>query len=120
MVRLTATPAGDYAFTGWGGDASGTSNPLSVVMDGDKSITASFQGPPPSCETWSLLNVAAGPGSRVGAAAVWDPVRHRMVMFGGYDGANFLAEVWVLDSSPLQWTQLAPAGTRESQLAPLG
>ena len=34
-----------------------------------------------------------------------------MVMFGGYDGARFLDEVWVLGSSPLQWTRLTPEGT---------
>ena len=39
---LTATPDAGYVFAGWTGDASGTSNPLSVVMDGDKAIGASF------------------------------------------------------------------------------
>lgn len=42
IVELTATPAPGDAFAGWSGDASGTSNPLMVTMDGDKSITASF------------------------------------------------------------------------------
>ncbi|KAB2841017.1 MAG: InlB B-repeat-containing protein, partial [Melioribacteraceae bacterium] len=42
-VELTATPAADYyKFTGWSGDASGTQNPLSVTMDGNKNITANF------------------------------------------------------------------------------
>jgi len=41
-VSLTATPAEGYAFSGWSGDASGSTNPLSVSMTSDKNITASF------------------------------------------------------------------------------
>lgn len=41
-VTLTATPTSSFAFTGWSGDASGTNNPLTVAMDTNKTITASF------------------------------------------------------------------------------
>ncbi len=41
-ATLTATAAPGYAFTGWTGDASGTSNPLSVLINSDKSIGATF------------------------------------------------------------------------------
>ncbi|MCX6879914.1 MAG: hypothetical protein NTW21_39835 [Verrucomicrobia bacterium] len=41
-ATLTATPSPGYLFTGWTGDASGTANPLSVLMDSDKTITANF------------------------------------------------------------------------------
>ncbi|MGA3287654.1 MAG: InlB B-repeat-containing protein [Bacteroidota bacterium] len=41
-VQLTATPQTNYVFTGWSGDASGTTNPLTVTMDGNKNITANF------------------------------------------------------------------------------
>ena len=41
-VSLTATPADGYAFSGWTGDASGSTNPLSVSMTSDKNIAASF------------------------------------------------------------------------------
>jgi uncharacterized repeat protein (TIGR02543 family) len=41
-VPLTATPATNYVFVSWGGDASGTSPTTSITMDADKSITASF------------------------------------------------------------------------------
>ena len=41
-VSLTAAPAAGFAFTGWGGDATGTANPLSVLMNTNKTITATF------------------------------------------------------------------------------
>ncbi len=41
-VNLTAEPAPGFAFTGWTGDASGTTNPLAVLMDVDKTIGATF------------------------------------------------------------------------------
>jgi uncharacterized repeat protein (TIGR02543 family) len=42
IVELTAMTNPGYTFTDWGGDASGTDNPVSVTMDGDKSVTANF------------------------------------------------------------------------------
>ena len=41
-VTLTATPNEGYVFSGWSGDASGITNPLTVTMDADKNITANF------------------------------------------------------------------------------
>src|SRR5262249_19744876 len=41
-VQLTATPAADYVFQSWSGDASGSQNPLSVTMNTNKAITANF------------------------------------------------------------------------------
>ena len=41
-VTLTATPVPGHRFTGWSGDASGDTNPLSVTMNSNKSITANF------------------------------------------------------------------------------
>ncbi|MDO9275603.1 MAG: ice-binding family protein [Lutibacter sp.] len=41
-VVLTATPNSGYQFTSWSGDATGTNNPLTVLMDGNKNITANF------------------------------------------------------------------------------
>lgn len=42
VVSIAATPDADYQFDGWSGDASGTSNPLSVTIDANISITANF------------------------------------------------------------------------------
>ena len=47
-VTLTATPDAGWTFAGWSGDATGSINPASVTMGGDKTITATFddQTPP--------------------------------------------------------------------------
>ena len=41
-VSLTAAPAVGFTFTGWSGDATGTANPLSVTMNDNKSVMATF------------------------------------------------------------------------------
>ncbi|AUC14452.1 hypothetical protein BTO06_04520 [Tenacibaculum sp. SZ-18] len=41
-IELTATPASGYQFDGWSGDVTGTTNPLTITMDADKTVTAMF------------------------------------------------------------------------------
>ncbi|MDD5701127.1 MAG: InlB B-repeat-containing protein, partial [Dehalococcoidales bacterium] len=41
-VRLTAVPAPGWNFIGWSGDLTGSLNPVNIVMDSDKTITAIF------------------------------------------------------------------------------
>jgi alpha-tubulin suppressor-like RCC1 family protein len=42
QVTLTATPAADYGFVRWSGDATSSTNPLIVTLDTNKNITAVF------------------------------------------------------------------------------
>ena len=42
VVQLTAVPGTGYAFENWSGAASGTSNPVSVTMDGSKSVHSQY------------------------------------------------------------------------------
>lgn len=44
-VTLTAEPVQDWAFGGWGGDLTGTTNPITLTMDSDKTVTATFIWP---------------------------------------------------------------------------
>jgi uncharacterized repeat protein (TIGR02543 family) len=46
-VTLTATPAFGYAFTGWSGDLTGTTNPTTITMNANKTVTATFAVAPP-------------------------------------------------------------------------
>jgi uncharacterized repeat protein (TIGR02543 family) len=41
-VQLTAVPAAGWSFSAWSGDATGSTNPTSIVIDSDKTVTASF------------------------------------------------------------------------------
>ena len=44
VVQVTAVPNTGFTFLNWSGAASGTSNPVSVTMDGNKSVTANLRG----------------------------------------------------------------------------
>jgi hypothetical protein len=57
-VTLTAIPDAGAAFVRWGGAVTGTKSPISLLMDGHKSVTASFTQsiPPPMFQSISLTN----------------------------------------------------------------
>ena len=55
-VSLTATPAPGSLFSGWSGTYTGGANPLSLTMDGNKTLTANF-----SAITGGLKSVASFP-----------------------------------------------------------
>ena len=42
-VKLLATPSPEYLFKEWSGGYTGTTNPASIIMDVDKTITAVFE-----------------------------------------------------------------------------
>ena len=42
QVSITAAPAIGWLFTGWTGDTTSTSNPLTIEMDSDKTLMATF------------------------------------------------------------------------------
>ena len=41
-VTFTATPKGDYVFSGWSGSLSGTTNPATIVATSDLNVVANF------------------------------------------------------------------------------
>ncbi len=61
---------------------------------------------------WTMLSpVGTPPNARYGHTAIYDPLRDRMVVFGGYDGVNTYQDAWSLSlSGTLAWTALAPEG----------
>ncbi|MFN8589699.1 MAG: SdrD B-like domain-containing protein [Candidatus Eisenbacteria bacterium] len=67
-VQLTATPTPPFVFAGWSGDTTGTTNPVTIAMTGNKTITATF-----SQHTY-VWNATSGSGA-FGTATNWTPTR---------------------------------------------
>ncbi len=57
-VQLTAVPDTGWVFTSWSGDVSGSTNPVSLTMNANKSVTAHF-----SATTYTLTIMTDGSGS---------------------------------------------------------
>jgi hypothetical protein len=57
---LTATASPTSTFAGWSGAANGPTNPISVTMDANKTVTATF-----NISTYTLTVAATGTGSGV-------------------------------------------------------
>ena len=66
-------------------------------------------GPNPA---WSSITpLGTPPPVRARHAAIYDPVRDRMLIWGGSDGTTLYNDVWALDlSGTPAWTQVAPTG----------
>lgn len=58
IVQLTAVPDTGWVFTSWSGDLSGSTNPISITMNANKSVTAHF-----SATTYTLTILTDGSGS---------------------------------------------------------
>jgi len=66
-----------------------------------------------SGSAWSQLATTGTPPPPVTLhSAIYDPVRDRMLVFGGYQDSGYLNGVWALSLSETPtWTMLAPVGT---------
>ncbi len=68
----------------------------------------------PTTDSWTLLtSPPPTPGGRAGATAIWDPVRKRMMLYGGGDGVVCCTgDLWAFDSAAELWHELAPGPGR--------
>jgi len=78
---------------------------------GDVMLNDVWECQPPGSGTWHELAPSGDPmPPRLQAAAIYDPVRDRVVIFGG-DAGPFLNDVWALNlSGGPSWEQLHPLG----------
>ncbi len=63
VVELTATPDAGWSFSHWSGDLTGSANPDSIAMDGDKTVTAHFTS---GVSLWSSGDLETGTWSASG------------------------------------------------------
>jgi uncharacterized repeat protein (TIGR02543 family) len=96
IVQLTAVPNTGYAFSDWSGDVTGTTSPASVVMDGDKAITANFKA----------MLVLISPS---GTLTSWD---NTFAWMGISDATWYLLEVYTPDGTQVfrMWYTSAQTG----------
>lgn len=73
----------------------------------DRTFVLDLNGPP----DWTELQLSgSSPSARQGHRAIYDPVRERMIVFGGYD-TTWKDDVWALSlSDPPEWTELPVSG----------
>ncbi|MHC5021772.1 MAG: Kelch repeat-containing protein, partial [Planctomycetota bacterium] len=68
----------------------------------------------PATGQWTQMSPAGtAPVGIDGHVQVYDPIRRRILIFGGFDGTGVNNDLWELDLSTAngQWTQLTPSGT---------
>jgi hypothetical protein len=68
VVELYGQPSFTYHLENWGGAASGSVNPITITMDADKTVTATFAAGDPSLGTF---RVVADPPDAAVAGAKW-------------------------------------------------
>ncbi len=90
VVTLTATPVTGYQFGSWSGSATGTSNPTTLTMNANESVTANFTLKPSAPPTPTGLKAIGGIGQVVlswnaSAGAINYIVERSTVSGGPYD-----------------------------------
>jgi uncharacterized repeat protein (TIGR02543 family) len=94
VVTLTAAPAAGHAFDHWEGDLSGTTNPASITLDDNKTVTAVF-----TAITYALTVSSGANGT---AAKSPDAASHShgdTVTVTATPNAGYLFDVWSGDLS---------------------
>ncbi len=115
-VTLSAQPGSSWSFAGWSGDASGTANPLTLVMSADRNVTATFQviSTPP---TISAIQVSPG---QTGATVTWttDQPATSQVVYGRTTGYELgtVADGALVTSHSATLAGLSPGTTYHAQI----
>jgi beta-lactamase superfamily II metal-dependent hydrolase len=77
-VRLTAAPGAGWAFAGWSGDVAGAADTVTVLLDADKSVTATFADVAPP----TVQLTAPGGGEQ------WEPAAAQDIIWTAADNAG--------------------------------
>jgi uncharacterized repeat protein (TIGR02543 family) len=98
VVSVTATPSSNYTFSGWSGAATGTSNPVSIVVTGNATLTATFTA------VQSSLSI------NVGGAATGTFVADQY-----FTGGTTYSNTNTIDTSALSSSSSVPAAVFQSE-----
>ncbi len=82
-----------------------------TLFDDDQTWAFALSGDP----VWSRLHTPVAPHPRHGSTSIWDPLRHRMILFGGYDQtlSQYANDTWQLTTGPgPAWAELVTTGVR--------
>lgn len=63
----------------------------------------------PRAGIWTEHRGELSPGARCLHTASYDPLGHRMIVFGGQRGSDALNDLWALDLDTYTWTEFTPA-----------
>ncbi len=94
VVQLTAVAVTGYHFAGWGGDATGTANPLSLTVDGNKAVTAAF-----AINTYPLDVTIGGSGTVTRSPSLSAYPHGSVVQLNAYPAAGYAFGGWSGDAS---------------------
>jgi len=95
VVTLTANPLAGWLFSGWSGDANGTSNPATITMNSNKSATATF-----GIQTFNVTGTAGANGSITPTIAVVN--YNGSQLFTATANTGYVVDKWTVDGSPVQ------------------
>jgi uncharacterized repeat protein (TIGR02543 family) len=75
VVTLTAMASNGYTFSSWSGDLAGSTNPATITMNGNQSVTANFS-PVPEAPPWVVnFNGLAAGTTNQGSPTTWTATR---------------------------------------------
>jgi uncharacterized repeat protein (TIGR02543 family) len=101
VVTVTATPATGYNFTSWSGDLTGTTNPSSITMNANKSVTANF-----TLKTFTVTPSSGANGS-ISPAATQTVNYGASITFTFTPAANYVVNTVTLDGASVTPTNNA-------------
>ncbi len=90
-VAVTATPGSDATFTGWSGALSSADNPATVVMNGNKVLTANFSSGTSTRYTLTIQVSGSGSTDPAAGAHIYDSGAKVTVKATPAAGATFTA-----------------------------
>ena len=101
-VLITATPAAGWQFYRWDGDVSGSSNPVTIVMNANKTVTAIFTEVTPTVPNSNKLSISSRLFDANGIPVGTDVAVNRNITIRLFDqqvGGNLLYTETFLDAN---------------------